>query len=45
MGQTERDGIDRRGALECLTWAGTPSPTKRDQSPCPTHWTGGFTAS
>src|SRR5258708_17320755 len=23
MGQTEQEGIDRRGALECMIWAGT----------------------
>ena len=23
MGQHEQDGIDRRGALECMIWAGT----------------------
>ena len=23
MGQNEKDGVDRRGALECMLWAGT----------------------
>src|SRR6516165_11865721 len=23
MGQNEKDGVDRRGALECMIWAGT----------------------
>jgi hypothetical protein len=37
MARNEKDGIDRRGALECMIWAGTgvdpPAPAGSEAGP------------